>query len=303
MVLTSEVATGVILSSYGEQYFANAIPNLRTMCPNIFSGDVVAPEWSETLYIGSATSPMAGAVADDGGVQTNETVAANNDTANDMTLFPAAPIVGDAYYFGDDNTFSLLTINIGQSGVGTWTLLWEYYNGAAWTLLSGITDTTVNLTAAPGNWHVIYDVPSDWREVVVSGVDAYWIRARIDAIPVFTTQPLGTQCWTNVPLAYRDTLLNRWTNTYLEQTFINLATWTTIPLTMIKGILWFIPVAFMAYYMALAVKDLRPALFLVLLAFPLGNLIGMLSLTFTIVGTLICILALGYALFYKPASG
>lgn len=103
--------------------------------------------------------------------------------------------------------------------------------------------------------------------------------------------------------SYRDTLLNRWSGTNVENTFIMLAEWTHVPLTVLKALLWSIAVGLIAYFIALGVGDLRPALFLVLLAWPLGNLIGMLSLTVTIVGALFCILALGYALFYQKAQG
>jgi len=103
--------------------------------------------------------------------------------------------------------------------------------------------------------------------------------------------------------SYRDTLLNRWSGTMTEGAFSGLAAWTTLPLTVVKGLLWLLLVMFIAYFAAMTVKDTRPALFLVLLMMPLGNLIGMLSLTFTIVGALMCIIAIGYALFYQRASG
>lgn len=103
--------------------------------------------------------------------------------------------------------------------------------------------------------------------------------------------------------SYRDTLLDRWSGTNVENTFIMLAEWTHVPLTVLKALLWSIAIGLMAYFIALGVGDLRPALFLVLLAWPLGNLIGMLSLTVTIIGALACILALGYALFYQKAQG
>ena len=302
VALTTETAAGTLLSSYGEQYFTNAILNLRTMCPSIFSGGIVTPEYEETLYIGSATSKLTGAVADDGGVQTNETAAANNATANDMTLLPATPAVNDAYYFGDDGTFSMVTLNIGTSGVGVWSVTWEYWNGA-WTALTGVTDLTVGFTADVGNRHVLFDAPYDWKQTTVESIEAYWIRARVSAYTSTTTQPLGTQCWTNVCGSYRDLLLSRWDGTMTGTALQGLSDWTTIPLTVVKGFLWFIPVGIIAYYIALSVKDLRPALFLVLLTLPMGNLLGMLSLTLTMIAALFCIIALGYAIFYRAASG
>jgi len=300
--LVTETVEGTKLSSFGDQYFTNAIPYLREMVPNIFLGGIVAPEWEESRYVGSATSTMTGAVADDGGTMTNETLAANSVAVNDMTLLPGAPVAGDAYYFGDDGTYTLLTVNIGQSGVGVWIVVWEYYNGVAWTAHSNVMDLTAGFAAATGNRHVTFDEANDWCEVAVNGITAYWTRARVSAYTSIVTQPLGTQCWTNVPLAYRDALLGRLDGTMTGQALNQLAAWTTVDVTIVKGVLWLILTGFVAYFMAVSVRDLRPALFLVALMLPFGSLIGMLSLTVTIVSTLICILALGYAVFYAKSS-
>jgi len=103
--------------------------------------------------------------------------------------------------------------------------------------------------------------------------------------------------------SYRDTLLGRWDGTMAGRALNNFATWTTLPLTVAKGLIWLVITGLVMYFMALAAKDLRLALFLGLLMMPLGNVIGMLSLTFTIVCALGCVLALGYALFYQRAAG
>lgn len=138
---------------------------------------------------------MTGAVADDGGATTDETTEANNATANDMTLLPAAPAVNDAYYFAAAGPFDKLTLNIGTPGVGTWTITWEYYNGSSWVALSGVTDDTSGFTAAAGNHDVTFTRPSDWGSLAVAGITGYWIRARVSNYTSITTQPLGTQSW------------------------------------------------------------------------------------------------------------
>ena len=155
MALTDSVAGGSILSSYGEQYFANAIPNLHTMCPVIFSGAVEA-----FVYI--------------------------------------------------PETFE-------QSG--------------------------------------------------------------------------------------RDTFLARLDGTMVGRALQGLATWTRVPLVVVKGTIWLVVMCFPAYYIAVATKDLRIALFSVLVLIPCGTGIGMLSYTFTAVFALLCSLALAYALFYQRSSG
>ena len=164
----------------------------------------IAPE----EYIGQELSPMTDnpdviiaykmgyAYADDGASFTDETTAANNTTISDMTLLPATPEVGDAYYFGlADAKFSTLQQNIGIPGEGTWTIIWEYWSGAAWVTCVDIVDGTTGFTAAAG-WHdVTHTVQAGWAKTTVNTVEAYWIRARVSAYTDITTQPMGTQCW------------------------------------------------------------------------------------------------------------
>lgn len=138
---------------------------------------------------------MKGAIADDGGSQTDETTAANNATANDMTLLPTIPAVNDAYYFGSDEPFLNLRINIGQNGAGTWTIVWEYYNGATWASISDVNDGTSGFRAGTGNKEVKFSPPTDWATTSVSGINAFWVRARVSSYTSITTQPLGTQSW------------------------------------------------------------------------------------------------------------
>lgn len=138
---------------------------------------------------------MKGAIADDGGTQTDETTEANDATANDMTLLPAIPAVDDAYYFGSDEPFHKLRINIGTNGDGVWVITWEYYNGA-WVTISDVVDGTNGFKAGTGNKEVSFSPPSDWTKTTIQSINAFWIRARVttgDASP--TSQPLGTQCW------------------------------------------------------------------------------------------------------------
>jgi hypothetical protein len=151
--------------------------------------------WTEA----TATTALDKAVADDGGVQTDETAEANSAAASDMTVLPAVPAVNDAYYYGCDSKFDLLTINIGTQGDGTWEVTWEYYNGntTAWTALSGVTDGTAHYEAAGGNRDVEFTMPSAWDLTTVDGDNLYYIRSRVSSYTAVVTQPLGTQAWNN----------------------------------------------------------------------------------------------------------
>jgi hypothetical protein len=145
--------------------------------------------------INELTYPVSGAVADDGGVQTDETTAANNPTENDMTLLPAVPAVNDAYYFAYSATFGKVRLNQGTAGAGEWTIVWEYWNGTIWTGLSNVNDETNGFRASDHNF-ITFDVPGDWATTTVAGLGPYyWVRARVATYTSITTQPLGIQVW------------------------------------------------------------------------------------------------------------
>lgn len=166
-----------------------------------FTADGAALTIAEPVVAGAAAALSAGAldmaIADDGGVQTDETVAANNGTANDMTLLPATPAVNDAYYFGDGDMFDWLSLNIGTAGAGTWSGAWEYWNGSNYVALTGVYDTS-NGFRASGNQSVAFVRPGDWQTSTILLNDLYWIRYRITSYTSITTQPKGTQAWVGV---------------------------------------------------------------------------------------------------------
>lgn len=144
----------------------------------------------------STRHPIGGAVVDDGGVQVNETTAANNSISNDMTLLPAVPAQNDAHYFGYSALWDYLRLKMDTPGVGTWTINWEYWNGAAWLSLGGISDPTSGFRPpATGEYEIAFTRPADWATLVVSGLTLYWIRGRVSAFTSITTQPTGTQAW------------------------------------------------------------------------------------------------------------
>ena len=156
-----------------------------------------------TPSVGKATATYTpgavdGAIADDGGVQTDETTEANNPTANDMTLLPAAPAVDDAYYFGQSGMWDWLCLNIGTAGAGVWTIVWEYWNGSTWVGLPGGYYDTSNGFRNGGKQSLSFARPGDWATSTIMLMDLYWVRARVSAYTSVTTQPLGTQAWIGV---------------------------------------------------------------------------------------------------------
>ena len=136
---------------------------------------------------------MEGAIADDGGVLTDETTAANSEATNDMTLLPLIPVVGDAYDFGGKVKFPKLGLNIGISGDGVWVITWKYWNGSSWADLTHVEDGTDSFKAATGWKYVTFEIPSDWETKTIETHTAYYIRAEVTAYTSKVTIPKGTQ--------------------------------------------------------------------------------------------------------------
>lgn len=133
--------------------------------------------------------PGAG-IADDGGAFTDETTAANSTTIDDMTLLPATPVTGDAYYLGHNEQFGKIKIDISTVGVGGGTITWEYFNGTIYTALSGVVDGTNSFANADENI-VSWTIPGDWADDTVNSQGPMrFVRARFSA-GSFSTAPKG----------------------------------------------------------------------------------------------------------------
>jgi len=172
-----------------------------TPAPTVTQAAVIAvPDYSEAITETPSRKydlelVLGGAVADDGGVQTTETAAAQNATVNDMTLLPAVPALSDAYYFGSDYLWDALLLNIGTQGAGTWTISWEYWNGGVWAALGVTTDAILGFKATTGIKTLVFTRGAGWATTAVNGITKYWIRAIVSAYTSVTTQPKGTQAW------------------------------------------------------------------------------------------------------------
>jgi len=138
---------------------------------------------------------MSAAIAEDGGVFTDETVAADEDTADDMTLFPATPVAGtDRYNLGSTTTFGRVAFDITTVGTGTYTVTWEYWDGSVWTALSGVTDGTTDFKTSGLN-EITFTVPSDWAKTTINSQGPfYFIRAETQT-GTTTAQPLAGRVW------------------------------------------------------------------------------------------------------------
>ncbi len=122
------------------------------------------------------------AIAEDGGVFTDETEEANSEATNDMNLLPASPAVNDAYYFGHNEQFTRLKIDVSDAnGTGS-TIVWEYWDGTSWDPLTGVSDGTSNFETAGKNI-VSWTLPGDWAtNTVNSQGPLYYVRARLSVL-------------------------------------------------------------------------------------------------------------------------
>lgn len=135
-------------------------------------------------------------VSDPGGspTWTDETANANSPGNGDWAIFPASEATGDYAAFGFSQEFSKLIFDNanGTAGVGG-TVAWEYWNGSAWTALTGLTDGTSGFTASVADGQeVTWTAPTDWATTSLnSSAQLYWVRARVTG--TYSTNPTYDQ--------------------------------------------------------------------------------------------------------------
>jgi hypothetical protein len=121
-----------------------------------------------------------------------------NDDLYDGTA--ALQKVGDTVYWGDAATFSLLRLAHNDGSAGSLTVAWEYWDGAAWTALPGLTDGTSAFSAATTPQDVTFTIPGDWAArtlIIGDGLvtdSLFFMRARLTAVatPIALTSPTVT---------------------------------------------------------------------------------------------------------------
>lgn len=140
---------------------AEEVPPGTTLRPNTITVDDSAEP-----------SVLQAAIASDGGVLTVE-------TGGPHTLLPDVAAVNDAYYFGLHAPFVRLDLDITAAADGDHVLVWEVWDGAAWTELDRYTDGTSGFRQGG---RVSFDEPSAWATTSVGGISSYWLRARVTAV-------------------------------------------------------------------------------------------------------------------------
>lgn len=132
-----------------------------------------------------------------------ETADFNSVGANDVDPFPATEVATDYFAIGAAERFDRLRINTGTAGtVGT--VVWEYWDGAAWSALVGVVDGTTGFTVT-GFQVITFTRPTNWAKRTLSaGGDLYYIRARLTL--AYTINPVITQGFVNVRVRHDTTI-------------------------------------------------------------------------------------------------
>lgn len=124
----------------------------------------------------------------------DETTDANDVGNADWLPFPVAEAIGDYLALGFERRFSQVIFDYlhGTAGIGG-VVVWEYWNGAAWTALAGVSDETTGFTAAAADGRELtFTVPTNWATTSLNGsAQLYFIRARITT--VYSTNPVLDQ--------------------------------------------------------------------------------------------------------------
>ncbi len=136
------------------------------------------------------------------GAWVDETVTARSPSASTFAPFPGVG-VGNTCYFGwEDDTFPNMKQKINGTAInlGTGALVWEFWNGGAWTAFTlMVTDSVAPYDQyAEGVWerasqsdHFRHGDMPGWASKVLNGQAAYWIRSRVSV--AITTSPLIQQ--------------------------------------------------------------------------------------------------------------
>jgi hypothetical protein len=118
---------------------------------------------------------------------TDFTAAFASAATADVTFFPTSEATGDQFAIGFTSPFSKVSLTLSTAGVGG-TVTWKYWNGTAWTALSGAAGTGLNLTATGT---VTWTMPTDWKPLSINGsASLYFVVAEVAT--TYSTNPIGT---------------------------------------------------------------------------------------------------------------
>lgn len=161
------------------------------------STSIVIDNFGMDEYV--AGQQVSAAILDDGGAFSDETAAANDDTAGDVTMFSISAQAGDYFYFGHGSKFSAIeAMNLVPQANAPAGLDWEYYDGTAWqTLLMTKDDIGDNLAAtAAGDRVSTWDIPADMATNTINAQGPfYYVRCTPSANATNGTAIVADRIW------------------------------------------------------------------------------------------------------------
>jgi hypothetical protein len=124
---------------------------------------------------------------------TDLTTAANEDTANDVPILPSPVGADDKLLIGSLSLFQRCVIHMGTAGIGTYTLKFEYWNGAAWTTLPTLYNAIVDCKYT-NSLSMAWELPANWALKTENTYSRYWLSVGYVS-GTMTTQALGSRIW------------------------------------------------------------------------------------------------------------
>tara|TARA_R110000822_G_scaffold120633_1_gene254112 strand:- start:6884 stop:9526 length:2643 start_codon:yes stop_codon:yes gene_type:complete len=111
----------------------------------------------------------------------------SDNGVGNLLLMPAAEAAGDYTAFGSDQKFGRMRFDFNTTGVGG-TVIWEYWNGSAWSSLTVTADESNGFTTGGNNRDIDWNVPADWAAVSLHD-ESPLFYARVRVLTVFSTNP------------------------------------------------------------------------------------------------------------------
>lgn len=128
-------------------------------------------------------------------VQTDKTAQARSPAANDLSLNPMTPALGDKVYVGSAYPFWQAQVKVDTVGVGNWLNQWYYWNGAWVPVVNEVDGSNQWLFGTSTLCHISHDPQGDWVPCVIQGMNLYWLKSETTAFTNQITGPLGSQVW------------------------------------------------------------------------------------------------------------
>lgn len=126
----------------------------------------------------------------------DETTDINDPGTGDVQIHRGSGhTVGDIFYFGSNDRFDSIEIEVNTPDTGSPVVVWEYWNGLSWSQVTNKLDGT-NAFKTKGTCKVSWDMPGSWPSNSVNGFTAYWIRCRWTTAGA-TTAVTADQAWAN----------------------------------------------------------------------------------------------------------